>query len=71
MRVLLTDGKTVVTLKHFRYSARHRELLRLIQCEVENLELLAVGPNGPCVIAAFRLNLDSEELRLLNPSEAA
>lgn len=70
MRVRLDDGKTVVTLKHFRYTSAHIDLLRTIQRETENLELLAIGPdNRPRVIPAFKLNLDYEEIRFLNPNQ--
>lgn len=69
MRVRLDSGQ-VVTLKHFKYCSAHVELLKRLQLEVENLELLATGPNGPCVIPCFRLNLDWEELRFLNPLAA-
>lgn len=72
MRVRLNGSKTVVTLKHFRYCHQHRELLVAIQRDVENLELVITTSDGArAVVPAFRLNLDQEELRFLNPSEAA
>lgn len=72
MRVRLTGNRDVITLKHFRYSNAHRELLALMQREVENLELVATTARGATIrVPIFRLNLDYEELRFLNPSEAA
>lgn len=72
MRVRLDDGKTVVKLNHFVFKHAHIALLKNIQLETPNLELVGTGPAGHrIVVPVFRLNLDIEELRFLNPSVAA
>jgi hypothetical protein len=72
MRVRLDDKRTVVRLHHFRHSAKHIALLMQLQIEVPSLELQADNSSGlPTRVIAARLVLDHEELRFLNPADAA
>lgn len=72
MRCRLTSDKRVVALAHWRFCSKHIVLLKALQFEVPNLQLLATAPNGSSIVVpAFSLNLEDEELRFLNPLEAA
>lgn len=72
MRVRLDDRRTVVRLQHFRHCAKHVALLMQLQIETPSLPLPATNASGlPMVVIAARLTLDHEELRFLNPADAA
>jgi hypothetical protein len=72
MRVRLDGGKVVVKLLHFRYCSKHIALLMQLQLEVPNMVLFTESPSwNPFMVPLHKLDLDHEELRFLNPSEAA
>ena len=72
MRCRLHDGRTVVKLRDFRFCAKHIALLTQLAAEAPNIELKADSNIGmPKFVLVADLNLDLEELRFLNPAEAA
>lgn len=65
MRIKTYDG-SIVRLRHFRYDAKHVELLKLIILQLPNLDLFVEGKEKP--IKAFHINIESQfHLRTLNP----
>lgn len=73
MRVRLNDGRTVVILKdEWRFCSKHVALLMQLQIEVPSLMLRAETTYGIArQVLVSDLNLDHEELRFLNPADAA
>lgn len=72
MRVRLHGGKIVVKLLHFNFCSKHVALLMQLQLEVPNLVLFTDSPSwNPVMVPLHKLDLDHEELRFLNPLEAA
>lgn len=68
MRVRLEHRKEVLNLWHFRFTAKHIELLRQLQVETPSLELAVFTADGKRrVVLVGDLNLDHEDLRFLNP----
>lgn len=72
MRVRINGSKTVIRLHHFRYCHKHIKLLFELQAETPSLVLTAQSPSDKCAhVLVSDLLLDAEELRFLNPAEAA
>lgn len=72
MRARLVNQKTVVRLAHFRFCSKHIALLMQLQIETPSLVLDAESPTDRHAhILVADLDLNYEELRFLNPAEAA
>lgn len=72
MRVRLDDKRTVVRLSHFTYCAKHIALLMQLQIEVPSLAIPAQTIAGTMrTVLVADLVLDHEEIRFLNPADAA
>ncbi|MFA6446995.1 MAG: hypothetical protein WCW31_01925 [Patescibacteria group bacterium] len=68
---IYTHQHTIVDVKHFRFCAKHYNLLLVLQQEMPNLCLEVVSAEGaPFRLPIHKLNLENQEdIRRLNPNE--